>query len=360
MFSRLNLEAINLVASSLRNNEIPSITRLATTKLGEKDSSKLNKLGQLSPWKPTRPNSLPPPFDRRFKFILGKKDPIHEVLYYIYIIREASRVHAKKESWKETFVFLPILEREPPVGYHCSLSPCKRARANRERKQARVEDRGERERERGRTLWRLTPSTTRQPSLTLALDSLSLVSSTAALFISHTLHPAPRPVSASSPSWQVRVDLGPAALNRPSLRPTPSPPPYSPSRNPSRQRFQWSNLPSSTFFLNSLVAPRFSGFSLASARRRTLIPHLSKIPLSTPSNPRIDWREPRQRAPLWPAVPLAKFFPRKIPIFIHSQFPIRAPPLSPLCTSNEFRAKIIWKDSKGGWRWEKSKSCAHL
>lgn len=352
MFSRLNLEAINLVASSLRNNEIPSITRLATTKLGEKDSSKLNKLGQLSPWKPTRPNSLFPHSIAVSN--LSSERKIRSTKHPRSITR------TREEGIVEGNVRVPILEREPPVGYHCSLSPCKRARANRERKQARVEDRGERERERGRTLWRLTPSTTRQPSLTLALDSLSLVSSAAALFISHTLHPAPRPVSASSPSWQVRVDLGPAALNRPSLRPTPSPPPYSPSRNPSRQRFQWSNLPSSTFFLHSLVAPRFSGFSLASARRRTLIPHLSKIPLSTPSNPRIDWREPRQRAPLWPAVPLAKFFPRKIPIFIHSQFPIRAPPLSPLCTSNEFRAKIIWKDSKGGWRWEKSKSCAHL
>lgn len=94
------------------------------------------------------------------------------------------------------------------------------------------------ERQRRRTLWRLTPSATRQASLTLALDSLSLVSS-AALFISHTLQPAPPPprirvfsllTSESGPWSSAESTLFASTLSSPQTPLNPSTTPGNPPR----------------------------------------------------------------------------------------------------------------------------------
>lgn len=191
----------------------------------------------MSPWpiRPKFPSLRPPPHRSNFKLVLVCRFETKRAYYEsAHQILQVSRIVDRILLPPSSYLGAGTIAQ---VGYHCSLSPCRRA--PREKGGKGGEPRG---RERRRTLWRLTPSTTRQPSLTLALDSLSLVSSATGPL--HLSHPSPGPTPAPYPRLLslLTSESGPWSSSAESTLfasnplPPPAPPPP-PSRNP-RQRFQ--------------------------------------------------------------------------------------------------------------------------
>lgn len=100
---------------------------------------KLNKLGQLSRCQSTihSKNTCQYSFTDRsitnqYRYQILKKTIYHQHLQYV----------TSKETILHKFLaFASILFREPPVGHHCSLSPCRRVRAKQQRNHGRVVER---------------------------------------------------------------------------------------------------------------------------------------------------------------------------------------------------------------------------